>query len=161
MKKTVLTAGGFIALAVLCYVGQLSGQQQPPATPTATPRTRIALLNITYVIKNYVKYQRFQAEIKGVIEPFQKRDTELRQKLENLRKEAESVAHTGGQVQRDELEHRAKDIQRQLEDNSAEAKLKLGKRSDDEMKTLFLDVYEAAQRYAASHDFELVLHYND
>ncbi len=48
-----------------------------------------------------------------------------------------------------------------MEDNQAEAKVVLGKRSDDEMKTLFLDVYEAAQRYAASHDFELVLHYND
>ena len=42
-----------------------------------------------------------------------------------------------------------------------EAKMKLGKRSDDEMKILFMDVYDAAQRYAASHDFELVLHYND
>ncbi len=91
MKKTVLAAGGFIALAVLCYVGQLSGQQQPAATTAAaTPRTRIALLNITYVIKNYVKYQHFQQEIKSVVEPFQKKDADLRQEAENLRKEAEA-----------------------------------------------------------------------
>jgi Skp family chaperone for outer membrane proteins len=166
VKKTVLAAGTILVLGVLWYVGPLSGQAQSQNNPqpaAATPaRTRIALLNLTYVIKNYVKYQHFQEEIKGIVEPAQKKDTELRQQLENLRKEAENAARQGGAAsQRDELEKKAKDLQRQLEDNAAEIKLKLGKRSDDEMRILFMDVYEAAQRYAATHDFELVLHYND
>jgi Skp family chaperone for outer membrane proteins len=167
VKKTVMATGGFILLGVLCYVGQLSGQQnsstngqQAPAAPPA--RTRIALLNLTYVIKNYDKYKHFQEEIKGIIEPFQARDTELRKQADTLRKKAEELTRQQGPTtQRDELERQAKDIQRKLEDNSAEAKLQLGKRTDDEMKLLFSDVYEAASRYATSHDFELVLHYND
>jgi Skp family chaperone for outer membrane proteins len=162
VKKTVLVVGGFLVLGVLCYVGPLSGQAQGPQTPQQTTtqstpaRMRIALLNLTYVIKNYEKYKHFQEEIKGIVEPFQTKDANLRHQLEELRKKAET-----NPGQRDEIERKAKEIQRQLEDNSAEAKLKLGKRSDDEMKILFMDVYEAAQRYAASHDFELVLHYND
>lgn len=162
MKKTVLTVGGFLVLGVLCYIGPLSGQGQTPQTPqqTATQstpaRTRIALLNLTYVIKNYEKYKHFQEEIKGIVEPFQTKDANLRHQLEELRKKIET-----NPSQRDEVERKAKEIQRQVEDNSAEAKLKLGKRSDDEMKILFMDVYEAAQRFATSHDFELVLHYND
>lgn len=164
MKKMVLAAGCFLALGVLWCVGPLSGQTPTQNNPqaAATPaRTRIALLNLTYVIKNYVKYQHFQEEIKGIVEPYQKKDADLRQALENLKKEAETKGRQATSIEREEIERKAKDIQRQLEDNGAEIKVKLGKRSDDEMRTLFMDVYDAAQHYAASHDFELVLHYND
>lgn len=159
MKKTVLAVGGFMVLGVLCYVGQLSGQTQPAqntAKPSTPARTRIALLNLTYVIKNYEKYKHFQQEIKGIVEPFHTKDQNLRHQLEELRKNAEKQPD-----QRMELQRKAKEIQNKIEDNSMEAKIKLGKRSDDEMKILFLDVYQAVQGYARSHDFELVLHYND
>jgi Skp family chaperone for outer membrane proteins len=161
VKKTVLAVGGLIVLGGLCYVGSSSGQAPPggaaqtPAQPTQA-RTRIALLNLTYVIKNYQKYQHFQNEIKGIVEPFQTKDADLRRQLEELQKKAQAAPPPS-----EDLTRQAKEVQRRLEDNSAEAKLILGKRSDDEMKILFMDVYEAAQRYATSHDFELVLHYND
>ncbi len=54
-----------------------------------------------------------------------------------------------------------KDLKRKIEDNNTEAKLVLGKKSDDQMKILYMDVLEAAQRYAISHEFDMVLHYND
>ncbi len=166
MKKAVLAAGICLALGVLWYVGPLSGQTpannpQGAAAPSAPLRTRIAILNLTYVIKNYDKYKRFQDEIKVFIEPFHKKDTELRQKLEELRKAAGNPPRQGQPSQGEELEKQAREIQRQLEDNAAEIKLKLGKRSDDEMKTVYLDVCTAVQSYARSHDFDLVLHYND
>jgi Skp family chaperone for outer membrane proteins len=167
VKKTVLAAGGLLALGVLCYVSRSWGQQTPPAgqahsTPAAAaPKTRIALLNFTYVIKNYLKYQNFQKEIKEKIEPFHKKDTELRKRLEELRKKAEEVKTAPQPGEREKLEREGKDIQRQLEDNAANVKVELGKKSDDEMKILFTDVFDAARRYAAAHEFELVLHYND
>lgn len=61
----------------------------------------------------------------------------------------------------EDLEEEAKKIQRALEENSMEAKRKLGKRSEEELRVLFLDVYAAAQRYASTHDLDLVMHYND
>jgi Skp family chaperone for outer membrane proteins len=165
VKKTVLATGGFIALGLMCYVGQLAGQNNQPTTQQpaaqAPARTRIALLNLTYVLKNYVKYQRFQEEVKAVIDPFQNKDKELRGRLETLRKQADESAKSNPSTPNTELERQAKDIQRQLEDNSTEAKLQLGKRTENEMKILYGDVYEAAQRYATSHDFDLVLQYND
>jgi Skp family chaperone for outer membrane proteins len=166
VKKAVLAAGICLASGVLWYVGPLSGQTpannpQGAGAPSAPLRTRIAILNLTYVIKNYDKYKRFQDEIKVFIEPFQKKDTELRQKLEELRKAAGNPPRQGQPSQGEELEKQAREIQRQLEDNAAEIKLKLGKRSDDEMKTVYLDVCTAVQSYARSHDFDLVLHYND
>lgn len=167
MKKTVLAAGGLLVLGALCYVGQLAAQSRAagpaaaPAQSAAASRTRIALLNLTYVIKNYDKYKHFQDEIKTVIDPFKKTDDELRKRMEELTKQAEDAAKKGGATSRDELERQATELKRKIEDNSKEAKLVLGKKSDDEMKILFMDVYEAARRYAISHEFDLVLHYND
>lgn len=167
MKKAVLAAGVFLALVALWYVGPLSGQTQPPANnpqaAAAAPlRTRIAILNLTYVIKKYLKYQHFQDEIKAFIDPFQKKDTELRAKLEELKKQATGAMPRQGQPNSgEELEKQAREIQRQLEDNAAEIKLKIGKRSDEEMKIVYQDVCLAAQTYARSHDLDMVLHYND
>ncbi len=167
MKKTVMTAGGFVVLGWLCYVGASNGQTQPPSTnpqPAATqaaPRTRIALINLTYVIKNYEKYKHFQEEIKQLVTPFQKRESDLRQALENLRADAGKAAGQPQGTQKDELERRYKDIQRQQEDLKADATMTLNKRSDEAMRIIFTDVCDAAQRYASSHDIELVLHYND
>lgn len=168
MKKAVMAAGLFLALGALCYVGRLSGQTQTPANnsqaaaqPAAPLRTRIAILNLTYVIKNYDKYKRFNEEIKTYIEPFHKKDTDLRAKLEELRKQAGKLPQQGQSPPGGDLERQARDIQRQLEDNAAEIKLELSKKSDNEMKTVYLDICNAAQSYARSHDFDVVLHYND
>jgi Skp family chaperone for outer membrane proteins len=163
VKKTVfVVAGGLFALGVLCYAGRLWAQAQtaPAANPApaAAPRTRIALINLTYVIKNYDKYKTFQEEIKKLVGPFQGTDAKLRKEAEDLVKQKTPTA-TAEQVA--EIDKKLKEIQRKIEDNNIEAKMVVGKKSDDEMKILYMDVLQAAQGYATSHDFDLVLHYND
>jgi Skp family chaperone for outer membrane proteins len=157
-----MMALGVVALGILCYVGRSWAQTQaaPASAPQAgaAPRTKVALLNLTYVIKNYTKYISFQEEIKGIIKPFQGTDAQLRKEGEELSKQ---VSATTAAEKRAEVERKLKDLQRKIEDNNAEAKLVLGKKSDDQMKILYMDVLEAAQRYAVSHEFDLVLHYND
>ena len=163
MKKTVLVVGGVVALGLLSSFGHLQAQQQPtgaarPAQTAAAPRTRIGLLNLTYVIKNYTKYVNFQEEIKKIVQPFQGTDAALRKEGEELAK-LRSPSTPADKLA--EIDRKLKDLQRKIEDNNAEAKLVLGRKTDDEMKILYMDVQEAAQRYAVSHEFDLVLHYND
>jgi Skp family chaperone for outer membrane proteins len=161
VKKTVFVVGGFLALGVLCWAGRLWADPQAPQgpqAPQATPRTRIALINLTYVIKNYRKYQNFQEEIKKVFEPFQGTEGQLRKEGEELTK---SLTPASPPEKQAEVERKLKEIKRKMEDNNAEAKLVLGRKSDDQMKIIYLDVVEAAQRYATAHEFDLVMHYND
>jgi Skp family chaperone for outer membrane proteins len=160
VKKTVLVLGGIVTLGLLSSIALLQAQQQPtaPARPAAAPRTRIGLLNLTYVIKNYAKYVNFQEEIKKIVQPFQGTDAQLRKEGEELVKQ--KVPGTPADKAA-EIDRKLKDLQRKIEDNNAEAKLVLGRKTDDEMKILYMDVQEAAQRYAVSHEFDLVLHYND
>jgi Skp family chaperone for outer membrane proteins len=216
--KTLLRLGCLVvAAAVAVGVGRL-GAESKEKKPT--PHTRIGTINLTYVIKNYEKYKRFQQEIKGIVEPYEKRDAKLRAQLEKLREQhgigakvegtpfpptpslpsklgssartpppppmppassrGNSTAKKKGKdeseikpakAEEDEdddetlkpgdVERRVKELQRQLEDNSAEAKLKLGKKSDEEMRVLFMDICEASQRYATAHHLDMVMHYND
>jgi Skp family chaperone for outer membrane proteins len=161
VKKTVFVLGGFLALAGLCWAGRLWADPQaaqPTQAPQAAPRTRIALINLTYVIKNYQKYKNFQDEIKSVFSPFEGTQQQLRKEAEELQKQ---VTPTTSPEKKTEIEHRLKELQRKAEDSQAEAKLVLGKKSDDQMKIIYMDVVEAAQRYATDHEFDLVLHYND
>jgi Skp family chaperone for outer membrane proteins len=165
VKKAVLAAGICLALGVLWYVGPLSGQtpnNQPVASASAASTgTRIAILNLTYVINKYVKYQHFKDEMKTTIEPFQKKHESLQQQLEELRKQAAAMPRQQQSEQGAELEKKARDIQHQMEDNKTEIQLRLGKRNDEEMKIIYMDVYQAVQSYATSHRYDLVLHYND
>jgi Skp family chaperone for outer membrane proteins len=154
-----------VAAAAVIGVSRLWAEDKEKKT---APRTRIGLVNLTYVIKNYDKYKEFQIEIKKLIEPFTKRHTELQSKLEELRKQATnpSLVPTAGddrdeKGKGEELEEKVKKIQREIEDNQAKVKLKMGKRSDDEMKAIYMDVKDATQSYATRYDLDLVLHYND
>jgi Skp family chaperone for outer membrane proteins len=149
-----------VALAGVVGMGRLwaEGKDKKTAKPAA-PKTRVALINLTGVIKNYEKYKNFHKEIEATAKPFQERDKTMRARAEKLAKELQ-VPDLPAE-KKEKIAASLKKLQRQAEDNSAKAKLTLGKKSDTQMKTLYEDVLEAGKRYAAAHDFDLVLHYND
>src|SRR5437763_667543 len=82
VKRTLMVAAGVAVLCVGIYtVSRMSAQGtagQPPAQPPASPepRTRVALLNLSSVIKNYGKFKAFQDEMKKSLEVYQNRDKE-------------------------------------------------------------------------------------
>lgn len=165
MRAVLWVGGVVVALAALVGAGRLwaESKEEEPA-----PRTRIAIYNLTYVIKNYDKYKRFQDEIKEYVRPYQKRDAELKEQLKELRGQAEisSLVPTKGEdrdekTAKEELEDKAKKIQRKIEENAEMIKKKLGAKSDEQMKIVYIQVVSAAQEYAKSHGLDLVMQYND
>ena len=158
---------GSVVVAVAAVLGAsrlwAENKEKKPA-----PRTRIALVNLTYVIKNYDKFKQFRDEMVTIIQPYQKHEEELRAKLKELREQAEdpSLVQTAGKdrgekSEKKKLEEKVRLAQREIEDKKAERNLKMSKRSDQEMKVIYKDLMEAAQSYATAHDLDLVLHYND
>lgn len=158
---------GSVVVAVAAVVGASRLWAEDKGKKPA-PRTRIGLVNLTYVINNYDKYKEFKIEVQKFVEPYQKRDAELRSQLEELRKQATkpSLVPTAGEDREEKtkaeaLEEKAKKIEREIEDNSTKVKLKMGKKSDDAMKLIYMDIYSVTQNYARENDLDLVLHYND
>lgn len=145
-----------VALAALVGAGRLWAEGKDRQ---AAPRTRVALVNLTHVIKNYEKYKSFQGELQATTRPFQERDKKLRAQAEKLAKGMRDTPIVPAKAE--DTQEKLRKIQRELEDNQLKAKKAMAKKSDEAMKTVYLDIAEAAKRYAAVHDFDVVMHYND
>jgi Skp family chaperone for outer membrane proteins len=154
VKRTVIVAAAVLALGMAAYVSRLWAQQTAAAPE---PRTRIALLNLSLVIKNYQKFNAFQDEIKHLLGPYQTTDTQLKQRLDALAKDAQ----TAPPDKREQIEGEVKELQRKMQDNKDAASKVVGKKQEEQLKILYWDVKDTAQRYAVGHNFEMVLHYND
>jgi Skp family chaperone for outer membrane proteins len=153
--KTAFRVGSLIMAAALVLAASWLWAENEEKKP-ASPRTRIGLINLNFVIKNHGKYKQLQEEIKKLAAPFQEREAELRSELKELQAKAQKEPD-----QRKELEGQFRDIQRKLQENGTKAQARLGKRNDEEMKIIYKQVEAAAERYAAAHDLDIVLHYND
>src|SRR5581483_8728783 len=81
--RAVLWMGSVVVASVVVIGASRLWAESKEKKPAS--RTRIGLVNLTYVIKNYDKYKEFQLEVKKFVEPFQERDAELRSQLEELR----------------------------------------------------------------------------
>jgi Skp family chaperone for outer membrane proteins len=160
VKRTVLVAAALIGLGAVIYVGKLwaqTGGNHPAAA--AAPQTKIALINLTYVIKNYEKFKAFQQEMKTAATPFQDKDKKLTTEGEALFKERNNP--TVSAERKDAIEKQLMELKRQAEDNKANGTKALGKRQEQGVTTIYMDVYGVAERIAKSRGFEMVLQFND
>lgn len=159
MKRTVYLAVGAAALGLAIHVSTLLAQSTSPApAPTASAaKSRMAMINLTYVVKNYTKFKTYQDELKKTVDPYQTKDNALKAQGEKLAKEGQSASAE----RREQIERQLKELQRQMEDNKNDAQKILVKKQEDQLKTLYMDVRSVVERYAQAHGFEMVLHYND
>src|SRR5262249_52389498 len=154
-KRTVIAAAGAVALGVAIHVSTLLAQTGTTGTTStaAQPRSRIALLNLSHVIKQYHKFTTYQEELKKEVAPFQARDAKFKQDGEALAKEAQAQTTTADK--RDQIEKKLKELQRQIEDNKNDAQKQLIKKQEEQLKTLYADVYNVVQRVAQAHGYEM------
>jgi Skp family chaperone for outer membrane proteins len=158
-------AAGVVALGVMIYVGRLWAQTRPATgtgpAPAAAPkaRTRIALLNISHVVRNYNKYKTYQEELKRAVAPFTKQDADAKKEAEQLTKEAQSPVTKP--ERREAIEKRMRELQFQMQNLKEEFNKRVGKLQEKQLVTLFADVRTVAERYALGHNFDMVLQYND
>jgi Skp family chaperone for outer membrane proteins len=152
--KGLLSAGGVaLVVGVLLFAGRSSSEPQQPAAP----QTRIGLVNLTYVIKNYKKIVTYTKEMKAEMaeldQTFKKRFdeiSELSKKLTDKNLSDKERAEIAKQL--DELQH-------ELDDTKNKAKEDISKKTDKQMVTIYKEIHQAAERYAKAHDLELMLHY--
>jgi Skp family chaperone for outer membrane proteins len=147
--KGLLRAGSVcLILGALLLAGRSWSETKKEAR---RPRSRIALLNLSHVIRNYDKFKNYQKAMKAAVAPFSAKEKAIRAELEKLNKEEFEVARTA----------RRGALQQELEDLKNKFQTTMARKQGKQLKTLYKDIQEAARRYAQAHDIELVLHYND
>jgi Skp family chaperone for outer membrane proteins len=156
-----------VALGAVVCAGRLWNQAgaNPPGTPAAPapaagpPRTRIALINIGHVVRNYEKFKVYEDQIKAAFKGFQDREGGIKKKAEDLAKEAQKVGTTD--QRKEAIKTELKGLGRQLEDVQNEFKQSMGKQQEQQLVALYSDVRVIAERFAVEKSYDLVLHYND
>jgi Skp family chaperone for outer membrane proteins len=169
VKKTVISLTALATLGVLAYLGSQLRAQNPPqynnqvhqtvATAPAAPlRTRIAVINLQQVIKQYRKWNDFEGSYKNLYgqynAEFEKRKAAGIDFKNQLDKAADDAT-------RERIQQQIKDLERQVQDLGEAAKKQLGKMRDDQAQQIYQEVEQAVQAYARANDIEMVLHFND
>jgi len=158
VKRTLFLLVGVIALGTVIYASTRLWAQTPGAAPTVA-KTKVGVVNLTKVIKNYSKFKTYQDQLKAKVDPFQLRDTAYKTEGEKLAKDAQQPATTA--ANRDIIEKRLKELQRLIEDNKAEAQKVLVKEQEAQLVTLYKDIRMVVDKFAVSHGYDLIMHYND
>jgi Skp family chaperone for outer membrane proteins len=156
MKDLFRVGCMLLVLGALVVVGR-SWSEPPKAAPS--PRTRIGLVNLAHVVKNYKKYKANQEEMKAEVEPFEKRDKLYQARIEELSKQLKDPNTGADKVL--EIDTTLKKMLHEREENSNAAKKIIGKKNEEQMVAIYKELRDASQKYARAHDIELMLHYND
>ncbi len=157
-KRIVFVAAGVLALSVGVYVSTKLWAQ-PAAQPQQHVQTRIGILNMGYVLKNYQKVDAYTVEMK---ENFKKFDDSLKAKngeIEMRTKQAQDTNLTP--AQREACAKEVTNLNRQLEDMNNDMKKFIGTKTDEQMVTIYKEIQEAAMRYAMSQGLDLILTHID
>jgi len=147
---------GALSLGAAVYFGSRLGAQAP-VKPAATTQTRIAMVNLRWVIKNYAKYQSFIDQMKAAEKMYIEQLTAKQKQLEAKAKEIESG--TVKPADREKAEQEVRNLQREMEDIKLKARKEVAQRSTDEMVKVYKEVRDAAWRHAQANGFDLVLHF--
>jgi Skp family chaperone for outer membrane proteins len=155
--RDLFRVGGVLLLLGTLFLAGRSWSDTRPAAPQ--PRTRIAVVNLTQVIKSYKKTDVLNKEMKEAAKAHQEKDANINSETEKLTREAQDATTTA--ERREDIERRMKDLKRQSEDNKAEAQKVLGKKQEQQISTLYSDIHKVVEKYAQDHGLDMVLHYND
>jgi len=156
MRSLFRVGGVCLTLGALVLISRLWADTKQPTAP----RTRIALVNLAYVIKHFDKAKAFQDALKEETKSSEKRAKELQAPIDNLTKDLTDKPDLPAD-KREELEQRVKKLNRELEDFLDEARKNWSKKNDKAMVTLYGELRQTVERYAKAHALELVLQYND
>lgn len=160
MKRTVgLTK--LAALGIAVYLGsQLYAQVAAPQPAAQKPlQTRIGLVNMVKVLKEYKKFQ-------AIEEPIRKRSQELEKVLEGYRTQILALKEeyskgTTLPARKEQIEKDMRNINVQGQMAEEDAKKELTKKQGEAAVQIYQEVKAAVERFAAAYGYEAVFFYND
>lgn len=188
MKKTLACVAGLLALAGAYGVwGNWTSAQAPPGNPqngnpavrpvsasapapqtqpTTTPMTnaqmpstRVAVVNINKVLRNYNKAQNLNAQIRTKV---QKYATDMNAKREEITKlQAELAKPTIAPADKERYEKQIVAIQRYLQDVDNEARKTIGKEQGDIAIMIFREIEGVIRAVATTNNFDIVMSFPD
>jgi Skp family chaperone for outer membrane proteins len=164
VKKKVGFFAGFLAIGLVVYLAaQLTAQEKggsgtKPAP--ASPRTRIAIFNLSHVIENYGRFKDFLEETKKDIASYDEQLKPLVEKYEKYSKELAATKQVDDS-KKDAIKEEMKKVERDIKDLREKGQEAVVKKEAYQFKMIYKDVEDTVAKYAKAYGIELVMHYND
>jgi Skp family chaperone for outer membrane proteins len=137
---------------------EMSNVRQKQKSSGDHPGTRVALLNLKYVVMNYKKWTRFTDKLKGEYKRYESRVNEINARMDRLKKEEEAATDPDEKAK---IGKRAKKLKQQAQELADEAKEELGKKESAELVVIYKEITQVVTEYARENDLDLVMHFND
>lgn len=137
-------------------IQQVSGSA--PAPPTM-PGTRVAIVNINSVLKNYNKAQSLNSSIKLKVQSYADRMNKLKEEVAKIQAELPKPSTT--KDLREQYEKQVVALQRQLQDLDNEARKVISADQASIAVQIFREVEQVINAVAATNNFDLVLSFPD
>jgi Skp family chaperone for outer membrane proteins len=161
VKKTVVIVTGVAALTLVGYLGSRLAADPPktPVAPAPQPKTKVAVLNLSKVIKGYRKWDDFQAKYKEKIDSYDKQLQPLKKELDDL----QALGNKPGtdNATKEQIGKKMRLKSTEMQDKADEFKKQLADYEGTSFTTIYNDVKDMTARYARSKEIELVMHFND
>lgn len=158
-KRIVCIAAGVLALSLGVYVSTRLWAQTPTAPqPPQHVQTRIGILNMGYVLKNYQKVDVYTAEMK---DHFKRFDDSLKEKKNLVEARTKQANDPQFAAQREVIQKEITKLNREAEDMQNDMKKFISTKTDEQMVTIYKEIQEAAARYAMAQGLDLVLTHID
>jgi Skp family chaperone for outer membrane proteins len=133
---------------------------QPQVTQTNNlPGTRVAVVNINKVLKDYQKAQKLNNDIKTEVQQFAQRMEAKKAELTKL--QAQLTQPGTLQAQREQIERTILAINRDLQDIDNEARKVISKKQGDIAVMIFREIESVIKSVATSQGYDIVFSYPD
>jgi Skp family chaperone for outer membrane proteins len=163
VKRIVGLLAGVATLGVGVYwTSHLWAQQgnYPQNRGTMAPlQSKVYVINLGQVIKNYAKFKSFEEQLKAESQTINRDLENKRAQAIAKQKEIENPALSP--AAKDELVKEVKRMERDMQEIVEDAKQKIAKREFDNLVQIYREVQAAVETYARAYAIELVLQYSD
>jgi Skp family chaperone for outer membrane proteins len=161
MKKLRTLVSLAAAALLFCSAAnaQQAGQPQQQYQPPPMPKTKIAILNLQHVVKNYEKWRIFEEEYKSKYKSYDAEFEKIKKEGLALKEQLTKLPPDGKEAET--IKSRLKILDRQVQDLGDTAKSQLLKLQDDMSIHIYTEVEAAVGAYAKANDIDLVMQFND
>ena len=154
-----MTRLAFLLVATILLAAQPATILAQDANSASAPH-KIALIDISKVLKNYKKVDALRAEIKAEIAKSEPHRTSIGKKLETLKKRLGSGSIEPGSAKAAELEQQADSLKAELVVFNKNERKRILRREAQLLKTIHGEIKGVVKRAAAHWRYTLVLRFN-
>jgi Skp family chaperone for outer membrane proteins len=154
---TSLARKAAIAILTLFAATTSASSQGPPAKEA--PRIRIAAVNYGYVFTNYDRAIQLKKDLDKELEPLKAEAEKIKSGLVGLKAAEQNSAQVPEALQI--VQKHIQESINKLTELDATARKLVGKKQEQQLVELWIDVNAAIKEYAEKRDYDLVLGYGD